>query len=116
MPAKQPCQDGEAQTDDRYQTVRGMMVARTQAEISEANRRRYEELRAAGQEAAPKALPPPTALDGAPIAPQAGIRREEVPTGGEDTGRLRRGGALRVGDPNGTSAVAGVWWWRPNRS
>ena len=31
------------------------MVGRTKAEISEANRRRYEELRAAGQEAAPKA-------------------------------------------------------------
>ena len=30
-------------------------------EIAEANRRRYEELRAAGQEATPKGLPDPTA-------------------------------------------------------
>ena len=49
------------------------MVTRTKAEISEANRRRYEDLRAAGQEATPKALPQATALDGAPLTPQAVI-------------------------------------------
>ena len=77
------------------------MVGRTKAEISAANRRRYEELRAAGQEATPKALPPATALDGAPIAPQAVISREEVPPGWYDTVRLRRGEALRIVDTSG---------------
>ena len=80
---------------DRQETVRDTMVGRTKAEISAANRRRYEELRAAGQEATPKALPPATALDGAPIAPQAVISREEVPPGWYDTVRLRRGEALQ---------------------
>ena len=46
-----------------------MTMAQTKQEISEANRRRYEELRAAGQELTPKALPEATALDGASIAP-----------------------------------------------
>ena len=40
-------------------------MAQTQQQIAE-NRRRYEELRAAGQELTPKGLPEPTALDGAP--------------------------------------------------
>lgn len=44
-------------------------MAQTQAQIAE-NRRRYEELRAAGQELTPKGLPEPTALDGAPISPK----------------------------------------------
>jgi urea carboxylase-associated protein 2 len=87
-----------------------MMVARTQAEISEANRRRYEELRAAGQEATPKALPAATALDGAPIAPQLVISHEEVPVGWYDTVRLRRGEALRIVDTLGTSSVSVIGW------
>jgi uncharacterized protein YcgI (DUF1989 family) len=86
------------------------MAKRTKPEISEANRRRYEELRAAGQEAAPKALPPATALDGAPIAPQAVISREEVPPGWYDTVRLRRGEALRIVDTSGLSSVSMVGW------
>jgi uncharacterized protein len=86
------------------------MVTRTKAEISQANRRRYEDLRAAGQEATPKALPPATALDGAPIAPQAVISREEVPPGWYDTVRLRRGEALRIVDPGGTSSVSVIGW------
>ena len=35
-------------------------MAQTKQEIAEANRRRYEELRAAGQELTPKGLPEPT--------------------------------------------------------
>ena len=86
------------------------MVGRTKAEISAANRRRYEELRAAGQEATPKALPQATALDGAPIAPQVVISREEVPPGWYDTVRLRRGEALRIIDPQGASSVSLIGW------
>ena len=48
----------------------------TKQEIAEANRRRYEELRAAGQGATPKALPVATALDGAPLAPDAVVASE----------------------------------------
>ncbi len=86
------------------------MVGRTKAEISAANRRRYEELRLAGQDATPKALPAATALDGAPIAPQAVINREEVPPGWYDTVRLRRGEALRIIDPLGVSSVSLIGW------
>ncbi len=38
-----------------------------QAEIA-ANRKRYEALKAAGQDEAPRALPPATPRDGAPVA------------------------------------------------
>ncbi len=86
------------------------MVTGTKQEIAAANRRRYEELRAAGQEATPKALPPATALDGAPIAPQAVISREEVPLGWYDTVRLRRGEALRIVDNLGRSSVSLIGW------
>ncbi len=55
-------------------------MAQTPEQIGE-NRRRYEELRAAGQELTPKGLPERTALDGAPIAPDAVIHREVVPFG-----------------------------------
>ncbi len=48
-----------------------MTTAQTRQEMAEANRRRYEELRAAGQEVTPKGLPDATALNGAPIAPDA---------------------------------------------
>ena len=92
------------------------MAGRTKAEISEANRRRYEALRAAGQEANPKTLPPPTTLGGAPIAPQAVISREEVPAGWYDTVRLRRGEALRIVDTSGTSSVSVIGWCEHDRS
>jgi uncharacterized protein YcgI (DUF1989 family) len=78
----------------------------TKREVAEANRRRYEELRAAGQGATPKALPAATALDGAPIAPQSVIAREVVPTGWYHTVRLRRREALRIIDDHGLSSVS----------
>src|SRR5260370_20085246 len=92
------------------------MIVSTKAEISAANRRRYEELRLAGQEATPKALPPATALDSAPIAPPAVISREEVPPGWYDTVRLRRGEALRIIDPRGLSSVSLIGWCEHDRS
>jgi hypothetical protein len=87
-----------------------MMAMQTKREISEANRRRYEELRAAGQEKTPKGLPEPTALDGAPIAPGAVISREQVPAGWYATVRLRRGEALRIIDDSGRSSVSLIGW------
>jgi urea carboxylase-associated protein 2 len=87
-----------------------MITAQTRQEISEANRRRYEELRAAGQELTPKALPEATALDGAPISPEAFISREQVPTGWYATVRLRRGEALRIIDDSGHCSVSLIGW------
>ena len=84
-------------------------MSQTREQI-EANRRRYEELRAAGQELAPKGLPEPTALDGAPIAPDAVIHREHVPAGWYATIRLSRGEALRITDGSGRSSVSVIGW------
>jgi uncharacterized protein len=87
-----------------------MTTAQTKQEISEANRRRYEELRAAGQELMPKGLPDATLLDGAPIAPDTVIGREQVPAGWYATVRLRRGEALRIVDRSGRSSVSLIGW------
>jgi urea carboxylase-associated protein 2 len=87
-----------------------MTMAQTKQEISEANRRRYEELRAAGQELTPKGLPDVTPLNGAPIAPDAIVGREQVPAGWYATVRLRRGEALRIVDDAGRSSVSLIGW------
>jgi uncharacterized protein len=84
-------------------------MSQTQQQI-DANRRRYEELRAAGQEMTPKGLPEPTALDGAPIASHAVIHQEHVPAGWYATMRLRRGEALRIVDHSGRSSVSLIGW------
>ena len=83
---------------------------------AEANRRRYEELRAAGQEATPKGLPAATALDGVPITPDKVIRQEDVPAGWYITMPLRRGEALRIIDRSGHSSVALIGWRRDDTS
>lgn len=85
-------------------------MATTKQEIAEANRRRYEELRAAGQGATLKALPDLTALGGAPIDDDAIVSREQVPPGWYATVRLRRGEALRIVDDKGTSSVSLIGW------
>jgi urea carboxylase-associated protein 2 len=87
-----------------------MTMAQTRQQISEANRRRHEELRVAGQETKPKGLPELTALNGAPIAPDAVIGREQVPAGWYATVRLRRGEALRIVDESGHASVSLIGW------
>jgi urea carboxylase-associated protein 2 len=84
-------------------------MARTHEQIAE-NRRRYEELRAAGQDLTPKGLPEPTALDGAPISSDAVIQRETVPGGWYTTLLLRRGEALRIVNDTGKSSVSLLAW------
>jgi urea carboxylase-associated protein 2 len=84
----------------------------TRAETAAANRRRYEELRVAGQGEIARALPPPTVPGGAPIATEAVIRRETVPAGWYETVRLRRGEALRIVDLTGRSSVSLIGWCR----
>jgi uncharacterized protein len=86
------------------------MMAAMMQDIAEANRRRYEELRAAGQDLTPKGLPEPTALDGAPIAPDAVIHREQVPAAWYATIRMHRGEALRIIDESGRSSVSLIGW------
>jgi urea carboxylase-associated protein 2 len=87
-----------------------MTSAAAKREASEANRRRYEELRAAGQGATLKALPDLTALNDAPIAPEWVVSREVVPPGWYATVRLRRGEALRIVDTSGASSVSLIGW------
>ena len=84
-------------------------MAQTAQQIAE-NRRRYEELRAAGQDQTPKGLPQPTALDGAPIAPDAVIHRETVPAGWYTTLLLKRGEGLRIVDNTGHANVSLLAW------
>jgi uncharacterized protein len=78
--------------------------------IADANRRRYEELRAAGQQRTPKGLPQPTRRDGAPIADDAVIERRQVPGGWYTTLRLSRGEALRMIDDSGRASVSLLAW------
>ena len=80
-----------------------------QAEVA-ANRKRYEELKAAGQGHAPRALPPPTPCDGATIAAPSIIHREVIPGGWYWTTRLNRGEALRLVNTGGTSCITLQAW------
>jgi urea carboxylase-associated protein 2 len=92
------------------------MAASGKAGIAEANRARYEALRAAGQDAAPKALPAATALDGAPIAAATVIAREEVPFGWYTTLPMRRGEAVRIVDDSGSASVSVIGWSKADPS
>lgn len=84
-------------------------MAQTAQQIAE-NRRRYEELRAAGQDLTPKGLPETTPLGGAPISPDAVIHREMVPAGWYTTLLLRRGEGLRIVDDAGKASVSLLAW------
>jgi uncharacterized protein len=87
-----------------------MTMAQTRQQISEANRRRHDELQAAAREVTAKKLPEATARDGGPIAPAAIISRETVPAGWYATVRLRRGEALRIVDDSGRASVSLIGW------
>jgi uncharacterized protein len=89
--------------------------AAQQAEIA-AHRKRYEELKAAGQGNAPRALPPPTPRDSAAIAPAAVIHREHVPGGWYWTTRLDPGDGLRIVNTDGASCVSIQAWNRADPS
>lgn len=87
-----------------------MMTSKAKSDAAAANRRRYEELRAAGQGEALDDLPSPTALGSVPIAAPAIIHREVVPGGWYMTTRLRRGEMLRLVDTNGAATPTLVAW------
>jgi hypothetical protein len=82
-----------------------MTIAEAKRAAAEANRRRYEELRATGQGATFAGLPPPTAPGSVPIAEAAVVQREEVPAGWYTTTRLRRGEMLRWSTLAGSAAA-----------
>jgi urea carboxylase-associated protein 2 len=81
----------------------------------EANRKRYEDLRAEGQGATARALPPPTPLDHK-LAEGAILHREIVPGGWYWTVGVARGQGLRIINPEGSSSVAMIAWNSSDRS
>lgn len=87
----------------------------TQKFIAE-NRRRYEELKAAGQTHAPRALPGPTPRGGAPISEGAVIHAETIPGGWYWWTPMKAGEALRLHLAHGPSAVSMVAWAAADRS
>lgn len=86
-----------------------ILTEEQKAEVA-AHTRRYNELKAAGQEHAPRALPAPTARDAAPIAADAIIHREVIPAGWYWTTRLNRGDTLRIVNTSGASTVSLLAW------
>jgi uncharacterized protein len=99
--------DDPARLSEKGQTM--IPTEQQQAEIA-AITRRYEELKAAGQGHAPRALPPPTPRNGAPIADAAVIHRETVPAGWYWTTRLQRGDTLRLLNSSGAACVSMLAW------
>jgi urea carboxylase-associated protein 2 len=86
-----------------------ILTKEQQAEVA-AYRKRYEELKAAGQGHAPRALPRPTPRDGAAIVASAIIHREIIPGGWYWTTRLNCGEALRLITTGGASSIGLLAW------
>jgi hypothetical protein len=105
--------DGPARLSEKGQAM--ILTEEQQAEVA-SNRKRYEELKAVGQGQAPRALPPPTPRDGAPIAETDVIHREAIPGGWYWTTRLNRGEALRIVNTSGASCVSLLAWSRADTS
>lgn len=82
----------------------------------EENKRRYAELKAAGQKHAPKALPGPTPRDGAPIPEGAVLQAETIPGGWYWSTPLKAGEALRIRLPHGPAAVSMIAWSAADKS
>lgn len=80
----------------------------TQARM-DAHRRRYEELKAAGQGQAPRVMPPPTER-GAVLLPPGPLKREVIPPGWYWTTRLLAGEALRIALMDAPAAVSLIAW------
>lgn len=92
-----------------------ILTEEQKAEVA-ANRKRYEELKAAGQGQAPRALPPPTRRGSALIAEADVMHQEVIPGGWYWTTRLNRGEALRIVNTNGTSCISLLAWNRADTS
>jgi uncharacterized protein len=86
------------------------MTMQDRQAVADFNRRRYEELRAAGQQSTKKALPKATRRDDAPIADDAVIERRQVPGGWYTSLQLPSGEALRIIDVSGRASVSLLAW------
>jgi urea carboxylase-associated protein 2 len=84
-------------------------MSRTAEQIA-ADRARYQENQRKGLEAAPQALPEPSALPADDIDDSAVLHRETVPGGWYWSTILRMGEALRINRPAGSSSIALVAW------
>lgn len=73
------------------------------------NKRRYEELKAAGQGQAPRVMPAPTA-PGSVLLPPGPLKREVIPAGWYWSTRLLAGEALRIALMDGPAAVSMIAW------
>jgi len=93
-----------------------MKIAEEQQRQIDTNRRRYEELKVAGQQNAPKALPGKTPRDIPAMAESVVIHREIVPGGWYWTTHLHRGEALRLVNFSGRSCVSLLAWNAYDRS
>ncbi|MCX5479760.1 DUF1989 domain-containing protein [Kaistia geumhonensis] len=76
----------------------------------EALRKRYEELKAAGDSAAPRALPPPTEAGAAPLSDADIIHRETIPGGWYTTFTIAAGHGLRLVNTSATGGVSLFAW------
>lgn len=86
------------------------VVPATGADAVAANRKRYQELKAAGDGINPRVLPAATPRDGSAIAPEKIRNRETIPGGWYWTTTIRRGEALRLLNTSGTSGVSLFAW------
>ncbi len=87
-----------------------MILTEEKSAVVEANRRRYAELKAAGQGRAPRSLPPLTRPGEAQLTDAAVLHCETVPSGWYWSSRLARGEALRIVNLQGSSAVSVIAW------
>ncbi len=88
------------------------IISADKAAMIAANRRRYEELKAAGQGASkPLPLPPPSdrALANR-LESNSVLQRETIPGGWYTTFALKRGEALRLLNTSGTPGVSILMW------
>ena len=87
-----------------------MTIAPLRNAAAEANRRRYEQLRAVGQGASLDALPAATQPGSAALPASLLIAEQEVPGGWYTSIRLRRTEVLRLVDITGTATPALIAW------
>jgi uncharacterized protein len=107
-----PIKEGSMSRDDPAFPRKGAIMILTEEQKAEvaAHAKRYDDLKAAGQQHAPRALPPPTHRDSALILEDAIIHKETIPSGWYWTARLDRGDTLRIVNTAGTATVSLLAW------
>src|SRR3954465_8469442 len=85
------------------------LSSQTKANIA-GNRARYDALKKAAEGDTPRALPPPTARDAAPLRESDIRHRETIPGGWYWTKLIRRGEVLRIVNTSATPGVSLFAW------